>query len=318
LALARLSNICGLPLIRYLSTPFKEYFMILSMTGFGKGSAANNKWQADVEVKSVNSRYLEVFLKFPSVLANKEYELRELVKSKIRRGKLSVSIQIKKNGIGDDDVSLDEVKLKNYIAIIKKVKKTAGISEKIKLEHLLLSKEIFSSSIEAIVEPDFEILKKSLIQSLDDLLKMKKNEGTELDKDLKKRVKSIEKYLTSIESESQSSVAEHFLKYKERVKSLIDDSVNINNDRLETELAMMAERADITEECVRLRSHIKFFIDSLAKEEDPGRKLNFLCQEMNREANTISAKTLSTSITHYSVNVKEEIERIREQIQNIE
>jgi len=98
----------------------------------------------------------------------------------------------------------------------------------------------------------------------------------------------------------------------------LDDNQNINNDRLETELAILAERADITEECVRLRSHLKFFVNSLDKEDDPGRKLNFLCQEMNREANTISSKTISTIITHNSVHIKEDIERIREQIQNIE
>ena len=181
-----------------------------------------------------------------------------------------------------------------------------------------MSRDIFTSSVEEINEHDFEILKKSVINSLDSLLEMKKNEGSELEKDLKKRVKSIEKYLDLIEKESQPSVGEHFAKYKEKVKNLLDENVNINNDRLETELALMAERADITEECVRLRSHIKFFNSSIDKDEDPGRKLNFLCQEMNREANTISAKTLSTSITHHSVYIKEEIERIREQIQNIE
>ncbi len=292
--------------------------MILSMTGYGKGSASNNKWQADVEVKSINSRYLEVFLKFPPILANKEYELRELIKSKIRRGKLNVSIQIKKNGFEDEIVVLDESRLKNYLALIKKVKKSAKISEKIKLEHLLISRDIFTSSVEEIDEKDFEVLKKSILLSLDSLLEMKKNEGAELEKDLKKRIKSIEKYLNLIEKEAQPSVGEHFTKYKEKVKNLLEEYQNINNERLETELALMAERADITEECVRLRSHIKFFVDSLDKEEDPGRKLNFLCQEMNREANTISAKTLATSITHHSVYIKEEIERIREQIQNIE
>jgi uncharacterized protein (TIGR00255 family) len=181
-----------------------------------------------------------------------------------------------------------------------------------------MSRDIFTSSVEEINEHDFEILKKSVVKSLDSLLEMKKNEGSELEKDLKKRVKSIEKYLDQIEKEAQPSVGDHFAKYKEKVKNLLDENVNINNDRLETELALMAERADITEECVRLRSHIKFFVSSIDKDEDPGRKLNFLCQEMNREANTISAKTLSTSITHHSVYIKEEIERIREQIQNIE
>lgn len=292
--------------------------MILSMTGYGKGTAVNIKWQADVEVKSINSRYLEVFLKFPPLLANKEYELRELIKSKIRRGKLNVSVQIKKNGYEDEVVSLDEPRLKNYLSLIKKIKKSAKINDKIKLEHILISRDIFTASVDDISDQDFEVIKKSVLNSLDALLLMKKNEGNELEKDLKKRVKSIEKYLDLIEKDAQSSVGDHFTKYKEKVKNLLEDNVIINNDRLETELAMMAERADITEECVRLRSHIKFFISSMDKEEDPGRKLNFLCQEMNREANTISAKTLSTAITHNSVYIKEEIERIREQIQNIE
>jgi len=292
--------------------------MILSMTGYGKGTASNGKWQSDVEVKSINSRYLEVFLKYPPILANKEYELRELIKSKIRRGKLNLSIQIKKNGFEDEAVSLDESRLKNYIALIKKIKKSAKITDKIKLDHILMSRDIFSASVEDISEKDFEVIKKSILSSLNSLMQMKKNEGSELEKDLKKRVKSIEKYLDQIEKDAQPSVGEHFTKYKEKVKNLLEDNSNINNDRLETELAMMAERADITEECVRLRSHIKFLLSSVDKEEDPGRKLNFLCQEMNREANTISAKTLSTAITHNSVHIKEEIERIREQIQNIE
>jgi len=292
--------------------------MILSMTGYGKGTASNGKWQADVEVKSINSRYLEVFLKYPPLLANKEYELRELIKSKIRRGKLNVSIQIKKNGFEDEAVSLDESRLKNYLALIKKIKKSAKITDKIKLDHILMSRDIFSASVEEISESDFEVIKKSVLLSLDSLMQMKKNEGNELEIDLKKRIKSIEKYLDLIEKDAQPSVGEHFAKYKEKVKNLLEDNAGINNDRLETELAMMAERADITEECVRLRSHIKFLLSSVDKEEDPGRKLNFLCQEMNREANTISAKTLSTAITHNSVHIKEEIERIREQIQNIE
>jgi uncharacterized protein (TIGR00255 family) len=292
--------------------------MILSMTGYGKGTSSNGDWQADVEVKSVNSRYLEVFLRYPPILANREYEIREIIKGKIKRGKINLSIQLKKNDIAADSISIDEEKLKRYILLIKKIKKSAKISDKIRLEHLLNSKEIFTSGTEEISDTEFNIVKDALIKSLDELLVMKKKEGNELQKDLKKRIKSIEEKLDQIESESLTSVSEHQIKYKEKIKSLLEDQTIINNDRLETELAIIAERADITEECVRLRSHLKFFADSLSKEEDPGRKLNFLCQEMNRETNTISSKTLSTSITHNSVYIKEEIERIREQIQNID
>jgi uncharacterized protein (TIGR00255 family) len=146
---------------------------------------------------------------------------------------------------------------------------------------------------------------------------MKKNEGKELSKDLKKRIEIIEEKLSEIEKDSANSVNEYFLKLKEKVKLLLED-VNIDNDRLQMELAIIADKAEITEESVRLKSHIKFFMESLDKDDEPGRKLNFLCQEMNRETNTISSKTISTSITHNTVLIKEEIEKIREQIQNIE
>lgn len=291
--------------------------MIFSMTGYGKGSSDFGNWFIDADVKSVNSRYLEVYLKLPSSLLSREYELRDLIKTKIKRGKLSVNIQMKRNGVNDDAVLFDEVKLKNYLALIKQVKKSAKLSDKIKLEHLLMSRELFLTGAIELSDDEFDAVKKTLSTALNNLLEMKSKEGTELSKDLKKRLKSIEKYLDIIEKESGESVNENFIKYKEKVKALIEDSSNFN-DRLELELAIMVERSDITEECVRLRSHIKMFLNSLNKEDDPGRKLNFLCQEMNREANTISSKTLSTSITHSSVHIKEEIERMREQIQNIE
>jgi uncharacterized protein (TIGR00255 family) len=146
---------------------------------------------------------------------------------------------------------------------------------------------------------------------------MKKEEGSELDKDLRKRLKIIEEKITKIESEARNSVEEYFQKLKEKARQLFQD-LDMYKDRLEMELALLAERAEITEECVRLRSHLKFFEQSLKTDEEPGRKLNFLCQEMNRESNTISSKTISTIITHETVLIKEEIEKIREQIQNIE
>lgn len=291
--------------------------MIYSMTGYGKGSSDKGNWLIDIDVKSVNSRYLEIYLKLPSSLMSREYELRDFIKTKIKRGKLSINIIMKKNGVNEDAVVLDEVKLKSYLSLIKQVKKSAKITEKIKLEHLLLSRDLFITGAVELSDAEFNLVKQVLLNALDGLLQMKSKEGAELAKDLKKRLKNIENILNLIEKETASSVNESFLKYKEKVKALIED-VSDFNERIELELAILAERSDIAEECVRLRSHIKLFLDSLNKEDDPGRKLNFLCQEMNREANTISSKSLSTSITHNSVHIKEEIERMREQIQNIE
>ena len=291
--------------------------MIVSMTGFGKGRAGNKILNVETEVKSVNSRYLDVSLRIPSSLMNKDYDIKEIIKSKVKRGKISASIQIKRNGLDEENLVLDEDKLKSYLAFLKSIKKSAKLAEKIKLEHLLINKEILISNNFVISDVEFSLVKEALEQALADMVSMKKKEGNELEKDLHKRIENIEAKLKEIEAEAASSVQEYFAKFKEKIKLLIENITNYS-DRLELELAIIAEKAEITEECVRLRSHLKFFLNSLEKDEEPGRKLNFLCQEMNREANTISAKTVSTSITHSTVFIREEIEKIREQIQNIE
>ena len=285
------------------------------MTGFGKGSADKNKISADVELKSVNSRFLEIFIKLPPQLSDRDYELREILKSRIKRGKISTIIQFQRN---DNSIAtVNDKKLKDYTAFLQKVRKLAKINENIKLEHLLNNRDIFLSSDSTVSEADFSVVKKALKNAIDELLKMKKNEGAELKKDLSRRIKTIEIKVVSIKNEFKKSVNIYFNKLKVRVKLLTKDT-NFDDQRLKLELAMIADKADITEECVRLKSHIKFFIESMNKQPEPGRKLNFLCQELNRETNTISSKSISTSITHKAVLIKEEIEKIREQIQNIE
>ena len=291
--------------------------MITSMTGFGKGSIGNSKLSAEVEVKSVNSRYLDISLKMPPALSNKEYELREIIRSKVKRGKLSIFVQIKSSGLTDSETAVDKDKLKNFVALIKEIKKTARLTDKIKLEHLILNRDLFLAENTGFTELEFDFVKKALFDSLDQLIIMKKNEGAELAKDLKKRIEIIDEKVTAVQKESAVGVIEYFDKLKEKVKVLIQD-LTPYSDRLELELALIADRAEITEECVRLKSHMKFFLDSIDGDDEPGRKMNFLCQEMNREANTISSKSISTIIIHNMVLVKEEIEKIREQIQNIE
>jgi uncharacterized protein (TIGR00255 family) len=287
------------------------------MTGYGKGTAVNEKIRVEAEVKSVNSRFLDIITKLPSSIMTKEYELREQIKNKINRGKLTVVIQIKRNDFDNQDFNLNKDKLKNYLSLIKELKKAAKITEKVKLEHILFNKELFEAGEIDFTEEEFNVVRKALDLALDELLKTKRNEGKELAKDLRKRIEIIESKLAEIEAESKASVNEYFEKLKEKVKLLVGD-IALEKGRLEMELAIIADKAEITEECVRLKSHIKFFSNSLDEEAEPGRKLNFLCQEMNRETNTISSKTISTFITHNTVFIKEEIEKIREQIQNIE
>ncbi len=291
--------------------------MISSMTGYGKGVAENSNYTVELEVKSVNSRFLDIYLKLPNALMNREYEIREIIKGKVSRGKLSVILTLKNSGVSNGIPAIDKEKLKAYLAVLKEVKKLSKITEKVKLEHLLYNRDLFLQNDKEYDEEVFKLIKKALESALVQLKKMRQNEGRELAKDLKRRIGIIEKKVAEIQEESGNSVNEYFDKLKERVKALVED-VTSYSDRLELELALIADKSEITEECVRLRSHLKFFLESMENDKEPGRKLNFLCQEMNREANTISAKTISTSITHNSVLVKEEIEKIREQIQNIE
>ena len=286
------------------------------MTGYGKSSSSKNKISAEVEIKSVNSRFFEISLKLPSILSTYDYEIRELIKTKVQRGKLNIVIHFKKNGI-ENGVSVDTDKLKAQLTLIKKVKKDAGIKEDVKLEHLLNSKEIFTTSDSEISKAELDIVKLALIKALDKLIQMKKKEGAELSKDFSNRVENISKKVSEIERDYKKSIEDYHNKLKQRIQELMGNA-EIDKDRLNLELALIADRADITEECVRLKSHLKFFKESLKNEKEPGKKLNFLCQEMNRETNTISSKSIATSIIHSSVLIKEEIEKIREQLQNIE
>jgi uncharacterized protein (TIGR00255 family) len=286
------------------------------MTGFGKAGAEKNNISVGIEIKSVNSRFLEVFVKLPPILSDREYEIREVLRSKIKRGKINVVIQLKRNG-NSDLSNINEARLKSYISLVNKIKKTAKLKDELKLEHILSNREIISAMENTLTENEFNFVKKVLLQAIAEFAKMRKAEGKELAKDLSKRIKLIERLVNSIEKIFKSAVKAHFKKLKERIHLLSNDSEQ-DEQRLSLELAIIADKADLTEECVRIKSHLKFFLESIDKQADPGRKLNFLCQELNRETNTISSKSISTLITHKTILIKEEIEKIREQIQNIE
>jgi uncharacterized protein (TIGR00255 family) len=291
--------------------------MISSMTGFGKGSVQKDNLHCDAEVKSVNSRYLEISLKLPKSLQNREYEIRELIRNKIKRGKLIVNIQLKKDGFENNKPVLNRDNLKYSISFLKELKKESKIADKITLNHILSFQEIFFGETTEESEEEFKVIQGSLSYALEDLILMRKKEGEELFKDISTRLANIQHNVEEIEAISKNSTQEYFDKLRERVKLIIDNA-NEYKERLELELALIVDKSDITEECVRLKSHVKFFLETMNDGEDVGRRLNFLCQEINREANTIGSKALSTEISHFTVSIKEEIERIREQIQNIE
>jgi uncharacterized protein (TIGR00255 family) len=291
--------------------------MISSMTGYGKGFAVAGDIEIEAEVKSVNSRYLDLSLRLPKFLLNREFEVREKIKNRIKRGKVFFSLTIKKGALKDKFNEIDQDAVLYAVSIIDEIKKTAKISSKISLQDIMLFQNMIFKDEETQASEEMVLINKAIDEAIDNLNSMREAEGAELEKDLRKRIGFIEDALLHIENRSGESIKEYFEKIKEKAKQLYRDLAD-NEQRLNIELALLAERSDVTEECVRLRSHIKLFNDTLQKPDDAGRKLNFILQEMNREANTINSKAVASEISHNGIMIKEELEKIREQIQNIE
>lgn len=291
--------------------------MISSMTGYGKGLAKNGDLSVEAEIKSLNSRFLDLSLRLPKFLQNKEFEVRERIKSKIKRGKVYLSVSVKKGEFEERFNEIDPASVKFAVGLLKDIKKSAKLTDKIKLSDVLLFQNMLFKDDSEQASEEFGLVSEAIDKAVSELNKMRDAEGSELEKDLRKRILIIEESLTKIETSASLTVKEYFEKLKDRASQLVGDLAN-NNDRLNVELALLSERSDVTEECVRLRSHIKMFLDTLGKSEDAGRRLNFIVQEMNREANTINSKSLASEISHSGIMIKEEIEKIREQIQNIE
>lgn len=291
--------------------------MISSMTGYGKSSVQNGEITIEAEIKSLNSRYLDLSLRVPKFLMNKEFEIREKVKNRVKRGKVYLSVSVRKGELEEKFNEIDPTAVKFAVGLLKDIKKSAGLKDKISLGDILLFQNMLFKDDSEQASEEFDLVVKAIDGAIDALNKMRETEGTELEKDLRKRVGLIEEALEKIENGSNESIRNVFEKMKERAKQLVAELSN-NEDRLNMELALLAERSDVTEECVRLRSHMKMFIETVEKSDDAGRRLNFILQEMNREANTINSKSASSNIAHNGILIKEEIEKIREQIQNIE
>ncbi len=291
--------------------------MILSMTGFGKSLSTFRGYAFESEVKSLNSRYLEITIKLPSSLQNKEYEIREALKNLIRRGKIFISLSVRPEENENETFFLNESKLNELLGIFAKIKTNYGISGEPSLDHIINFRDIFTPELDQLDSEHFEHLKQVVVDAVKQLNQMREAEGGELANDLSQRVRLIEDALSGIEEDYSGRVKEYYEELKKRVIEITGNN-SINPERIEYEIAMLADKSDITEECVRLRSHLKFFLETIEKENEAGKKLNFVCQEMHREANTLASKSLSTEAIHRSVLIRDEIERIREQVQNIE
>ncbi len=292
--------------------------MASSMTGLGVGEIQEGGMTVVVELKSVNNRFLEISCRIPSVIARYEQEIRKIIRSQITRGKLYVTIAIQDEADGTLDIRVDSEMAKKIHRLLDELRQATGVEEELCLEHFLKFSEIF----EPLKEPEdgekiWESLQVALTKALTDLKEMRDKEGSALVRDIVGRVQDLEEHIDAIERIVQKNLQDKYEKMVSRVQRLIKDR-EINEERLNAEVVLMADKMDVTEECVRLRSHNQLFFGVLEKEAAIGKKLNFLLQEMNREVNTISAKALNAEISHLVVEMKEEIEKIREQVQNLE
>jgi uncharacterized protein (TIGR00255 family) len=290
------------------------------MTGYGKAEEVKNSVRYLVELRSVNSRFSEVLLKCPKHIYTKEYEIREITKKEISRGKISVLINLDTSDIANNaSVMLDEDSLKVQLDILKKIKKKVNSKEKLKLEHILAFSDYFLKDNEdAVDEEEFALITKLIKLALENMFEMKRREGAFLEKDILERIEVLDVESKKIIELSKERITEEKRIFNEKLNNFLTDRNILDEKRLEFELALLTERMDITEECVRLKSHIEFFTDSVNSNENVGRRLNFLLQEMNREINTIASKASDAVISQKVSLLKEELEKIREQIQNIE
>jgi len=292
------------------------------MTGFGRGVVEGDGVAFEVEIRSVNHRHLDVRLRLPKGCGDVEGELRERIARRVSRGKLEVSVTIPERALARPQVEVDFGVVARYLELSTELKQRYWIAGDLDLGTLLRLPEVVRT-----VEPtraegsmDTELFA-AVDEALDALLEMRLSEGGALERDLRVRLARVEELVSSIEERSREVVASAKERLARRVAELRQDVGPLDEARLHQEVVLAADRLDITEEVVRSRSHVRQFekvLDEAEQGTPVGRKLDFLLQEMGREANTMGSKGNDASVAHFVVELKTECERIREQVQNIE
>ncbi len=292
--------------------------MIVSMTGFGRGQAERDGFTATVELRSVNNRYLDVSVRLPRIASPYEPDVLAAIRQAFSRGRIAAQIELKLPPEAGLLPRLNVNIARQYLAQLEALRAEAGLSDPIRLEHLLALPDLFErAEVSEEDERIRQVLMDALTQAIKALQATRRQEGMLLQADLEARLEAIARRVDAIEARAPERLVEAREKLHNRVQELLRDD-QIDPDRLELEIVLLADRLDITEECVRLRAHLQHFREALQAEEPSGRRLNFLTQELHREANTISAKANDATIALLAVEIKEEVEKIREQIQNIE
>lgn len=289
------------------------------MTGYGKQVIERDTYRIIVEMRSVNSRFLDITLKMPRGFYHLEEKFKKIIQKYFIRGKIEVYISVSGEGNIKKNLHVDWDLLEQYTEQFEEVKKHYQIKGDVTIDHLMQMEGIFIVDEE---EEEDEMLKDLLLQAIDhsckELLDMRLTEGAYLEKDLFSRIGSLKEITKSLKSIRPQVVKSYRERIKKRIEEHLVNYANVDESRIMQEVAILAEKGDITEELTRLESHIEQMEKTLKEEGSIGRKLDFICQEMLREANTIGSKSTAAEINQLDVTLKSEIEKIKEQVQNVE
>ncbi len=292
--------------------------MIKSMTGFGRGKSQADGMECLVEIKTVNHRYSDVYIKIPRQISFLEDKVREVVSKSVSRGKADVFISFDDFSEDSRSILIDEGLAKTYIDTVRLLKDKYELQDDISVSLIAKFPDVLKvEKVEQDEEKIWNLLSEALEGAIDSLINMRKIEGEGLKNCILERTDYIENIVKEIGIRAPEVVKEYKCKLENRIKELLDQQI-VDENRMATEVAIFADRCSIDEELVRLSSHIGQLKETLQVGQSVGRKLDFLIQEMNREINTIGSKANDLNITKFVVEIKSELEKIREQIQNIE
>ncbi|WP_297713116.1 YicC/YloC family endoribonuclease [Clostridium sp.] len=293
--------------------------MIRSMTSFGRSSSEEGEKRVfTVEMKSVNSRYLDINIRMPKTLISLEEEIRKMISNSLNRGKVDVFINLKNYNDGSGTPKVDINLAQGYLECLKEIETKLGVKNDVSVMQIARFPEVITVvEEEDKIEEVWKELKPLISDSLDMMIGMREVEGNKLKEDILFKTSVIEELVSKVEEFADTIPKAFKVKLEERVKELLGN-VDIDESRIAMEVCMLADKATIDEEIIRLRSHINQVRETLNLNDPIGRKLDFIVQEMNRETNTIGSKSSDIQMTNIVIDIKNILEKIREQVQNIE
>ena len=293
--------------------------MLKSMTAYAKSEKTQEKLTVQIEIRSYNSRYLDISLRVPHGYLALEERIKTLIAGKVSRGRIEVNLQVRDDSDEAYAFEINAPKAGAYYNSLVQLKDKFNINSEISMDLLVSGGGIIKPVEMGLdMEARWPVFKDCMNEAITNLIAMRKEEGNFLEADISDRLNGIEECIDQIQKESSDLLSHYQKRLNDRITVLTKGIIEIDPDRIAQEAAFLADRSDISEEIVRAASHIKQFRTIISSAEPAGRKLNFLVQELNREFNTMGSKTNNTDVSHIIVEVKSDLEKIREQLQNVE